>query len=191
MYCYNCGSKLVDGANFCTKCGCKVINPNDAIYEDKKYEEEKKTEGQEIYVTAMKRREMEKYIKDNFSSSEKVAAIKYVIKETGWGLKKGKEFVNSIEFEERLREDGMETVRYYEYDDSYEAEQYHSNRGGFFSSLVRECAENSNKRNTGKREKPDLIGSHGCIKGKKDGKFTQSCNFSCPLWNDCSRGSSY
>ncbi|MBQ3544834.1 MAG: zinc ribbon domain-containing protein [Lachnospiraceae bacterium] len=191
MYCYNCGSKLVDGGKFCTKCGCKIKDSDNQICEDVNYEAEKKTEVQEVYVTALKRREMEKYIKNNFSPNEKIVAIKYVIKETGWGLKKGKEFVDSIEFDKRLREDSVETVHHYEYDDYYEPEQYQSNRGGFISSLIRECAENSNKRNSGKRAKPDLIGSHGCIEGKKVGNFRRSCSLFCPLWNECSRGSSH
>lgn len=28
MYCYNCGNKLTECANFCNKCGTKVIRPN-------------------------------------------------------------------------------------------------------------------------------------------------------------------
>lgn len=43
-----------------------------------------------------------------------------------------------------------------------------------------------------KDDKVDLLGSSGCIKGKKDKSgFTQSCNWTCPLYNDCIRGRGY
>lgn len=42
-----------------------------------------------------------------------------------------------------------------------------------------------------KRENPDLMGSPNCPIGKKDdhGFTTYSCNFGCPMWHHCSRGS--
>lgn len=199
IYCYKCGNKLIDGANFCSQCGTKIINVEGELRssnsnEIKNTNSNNEYENNDKVVRNINERELEEYITNKFSSQEKVEAIKYVRQQTGWSLGRCKSFVDKAQYskrQERQGKDGMETVHYYEYDDSYESEQYHSNRGGFLSSLIRESTENSNKRNAGKRAKPDLIGSHGCIKGKKDGNFTQSCNFSCPLWHDCSRGSSY
>lgn len=198
MYCYKCGNKMIDGANFCSQCGTKIINGESKVRhsdsnEIKKTSDNNEQENSNKDVRNINEKELEEYITNKFSSQEKGEAIKYIKKQTGWSLGQCKSFVDKVQYnkkQERQRKNHME-VYCYEEDNSYELDQEHSNRGGFLSSLIRESTENSSKRNTSKKTKPDLIGSYGCIKGKKVGNFTQSCNFSCPLWHECSRGSSY
>lgn len=56
---------------------------------------------------------------------------------------------------------------------------------GFLSSLL-------SSDNDSNRKNPDLMGSPSCPIGKKDdhGFTTYSCNFGCPMWHHCCRGSS-
>ena len=32
MFCTNCGSKLVDGAKFCSECGARVVRPEEPVF---------------------------------------------------------------------------------------------------------------------------------------------------------------
>lgn len=53
MYCSNCGSKLVEGANFCTECGTKVIRIEDVEKIDTTEVAEEKKESIENLVEAL------------------------------------------------------------------------------------------------------------------------------------------
>ena len=47
MFCTNCGSKLVDGAKFCSECGARVVRPEEPVFRtnpDIQFEEPKVAE---------------------------------------------------------------------------------------------------------------------------------------------------
>lgn len=71
--------------------------------------------------------------------------------------------------------------------EEYERDSSGSSGGSFFGNMARTAADKTSKKKESRYK--DLIGSPGCIKGKKNAHgFTLSCYFACPLWQDCSRG---
>ena len=92
--------------------------------------------------------------------------------------------------------DALHPPRRY-YDDSYSSSSDNDSIGGSILGTaigtaigmhgVRKELKEANKRASGK---PNLMGSDGCVIGKKnESGFTMSCNsLQCPLYNNCSRG---
>ena len=59
-----------------------------------------------------------------------------------------------------------------------------SGGGGFLSHAVNAALDS----NRPKKESKDLMGSAGCMYGKRKDGFTVYCDIRCPLWRHCSRG---
>lgn len=64
---------------------------------------------------------------------------------------------------------------------------------GILSAILGFDESDSNGRdNRVQRQNPDLVGTASCQIGKKDEHgVTATCNFTCPMWHRCSRGSQY
>ena len=194
---------MIPGANYCSKCGTKVISVEEEVRandsnEIKKSNCHKEHENSDKPVKNINEGELEAYIMNNFYNQEKVEAIKYVKRQTNWSLSESKSFVDKVQYKKQLNRQKESNYRNSEryivedYDDYYDDSQYGngSSGGGIIKGIVRDTAKYRGEKFNNKESYPDLLGSAGCIKGKcKQGSnFTQSCHFGCPLYEECSRG---
>ena len=61
MYCQHCGKKLEDDANFCSRCGAKVVNPDSLPKDESELEEERelaREEAKELWKQYLKAEEL-------------------------------------------------------------------------------------------------------------------------------------